>query len=478
VNTAESNDDDITQHLWIKGTSRNGTYSDVPVRAPLNEAVRSNVITNAYQDVKGVFDVQQNNGDGNVMGIGDVVSANLGARPFRQNGQGHDDTTQKVRVSGTVSGNETTDQNFVTGAKDDVTGERFNVIDGEAFDNFLGLASVQQNNGNGNVIQAGNAVVADIGTDNNPRGRERSSLWVKADGTVTRNTATSSSDPGPSISPTDRDNLITDAFRGPVSGIVNAQQNNGDNNSMNVANAVRAAFLTEADLDTVNHNSVWTVGTVTGNTAVDTEQNRDNYLSGGSFEDATGLFTVQQNNGDNNAVNSATGIVASIYTEADSNGAGVMAGAGAEATVTGNTSTVTVNSDRRNRIDGDVFNDAAGIATVQQNNGDNNVIGASKAVVVAVGSDGDFAGFNGDVMADTALTATVTGNTALISNTSVPPGYENLLTNSFQGYKGIKTVQQNNGNNNAIQSTITVVGNVNTGGGGVIVPPIIVVPGE
>jgi hypothetical protein len=424
-----------------------------------------------------VFDVQQNNGDGNVMGIGDVVSANLGAG--LGNGQGHDDTTQKVRVSGTVSGNETTDQNRVTGAKDNqgnpiqlVTGERFNRINGGAFQNFLGLASVQQNNGNGNVIQAGTAVIADIGTPNNPSGRERSSLWVKADGTVTNNDATSSSDPGPSITPVDRDNLIANAFTGGVKGIVNVQQNNGDNNSMNVANAVRAAYLTEADLDTVDNNSVWTIGAVTGNTAFDTDQNRDNRVGGGSFEEAAGMFTVQQNNGDNNAMNSATGVVASIFTGADTNGASAMAGAAAQATVQDNTSIVTVNSDRRNRINGGAFNDAAGIATVQQNNGDNNVINASKAIVAAVGSDSDdgFAGFNGDIMADTLLTATVTGNTSIINWTSVPPGYENLLTNSFQGYKGVKTVQQNNGNNNAIQSSITVVGNIGgvaaTGGGG------------
>lgn len=486
VNTGDS--DDLTQNLWMQGTSQNGTYVDAPVGdGHLAEAARINLITNAYQNVQGVIDQQQNNGDGNVMGIEDVVSANLGAEPFGQSSEGHDDTTQKVRVSGTVDNNNSTDTNRVTGNPRLVTGERTNTINGRAFQNFLGLASVQQNNGNGNVIQVGTAVIADIGTAGNSSGTEDADMYVKADGTVTNNISASSSSPGPSISPVDRDNLITNAFRGGVSGIVNAQQNNGDNNSMNVANGVRVAYMSNTDIDNVGRTdgakqeerfgglSVWTDADVSNNRANDLEQNRDNLLTGNSFRGATGMFTVQQNNGDNNAMNSATGVVASLFS-GNGDGNDVMAGAAARANVENNTSTVNVNSDRRNRVQGNVFNNAAGIVAVQQNNGDNNAINASKAIVASFGEGPDFKGFNGDVMADTYLKATVTGNTATIFNTAALPGYENLLTNSFQGFKGIKTVQQNNGNNNAIQSSVTVVGNINALGGGAI-PPL-PLPGE
>lgn len=612
------NDDDITQDLGIRGVSRNGMYSDEPSNPADPLAYRKNLIENAYQDVRGVFDVQQNNGDGNVMAIGDVVSANLGPDPFAQNSAGHRSSTQNVHVSGLVKENNSTDTNFLE--NDAITGERINTINELAFHRFLGLASVQQNNGNGNVIQVGTAVVGDIGSlsnslddgdtslsvmaegtvrdvtadstsverigplvdrknlisnafrggvmgivnaqqnngDNNsmnvanavraavgagndidavaannvwavgtvtsaevgnfaednyyhrdnevsgnafreakglftlqqnngnnnamnvatgvvaslfsedgPGGdNETSSLSGKAQGTVHNSIAASTSTPGASITPADRDNEIDgNAFRGAM-GIANAQQNNGDNNSINIANAVRVAKVSEGDIDGVagENNGIWAVGRVTGNQATDTEQNRDNHVGENAFREAKGMFTVQQNNGDNNAMNSATGVVASLFSgSGDSDD--VTAGAAASAVVSGNTSSVTLDSDRRNRLNGNVFNDAAGIATVQQNNGDNNVIGASKAIVVAVGTDG-FTGFNGDIVADTQLSATVTGNMAYTQRTIVDPGYENLLYDSFEGFKGVKTVQQNNGNNNAIQSVVTVVGNLSTGGVG------------
>jgi len=455
VNTG--NDDNIDQNLYIRGISRNGTYIDTPLNRASTTALRTNLITDAYKNVQGVFDVQQNNGDGNVMGIGDVVSANLGPVQFGQNGAAHADTAQKVRVSGLVDNNNSTDTDFF--ANPAATGERLNTINDRAFENFLGLASVQQNNGNGNVIQVGTAVIADIGASFTPTtDPEEASIEIKADGRVRNSTATSSFESaGPP--PSDRNNRITNAFRGPVSGIVNAQQNNGDNNSMNVANAVRAAYMIPADIDQVGASSVWTVGESSDNVAMDTDQDRNNLISGRSFEGATGMFTVQQNNGDNNAMNTATGVVASLFT-VGVDGDGVMAGAAARATVSGNESTVSTNSDRLNTLNDRVFKNALGIATVQQNNGDNNVVNASKAIVVAVGTDGGFAGFDGDVMTDALLTATVTGNTATIAGTSGAPGYANVLTDSFQDFKGIKTVQQNNGNNNAIQSTVTVVGNI------------------
>ena len=478
LNTAGPGDDDLAQNLWIKGKSRNGNYIDDPANSPEpDNAVRTNLISNAYQDVQGVVDVQQNNGDGNVLGIGNAVSANLGAEPFGQNGQDHNDTSQKVRVSGRVDNNHSTDANYLDGSSPFVVrGERLNTVDGDAFQNFLGLSSVQQNNGNGNVIQAGTAVIADIGTaedDVEDSNAEEASLWVQADGKVKNSSANSSSAPGPSLPPPDRENTITSAFTGSVKGIVNVQQNNGDNNSMNVANGVRVTHSTFDDIDDVHANNVWAIGKVKDNVATDSHQNRNNAIDGGSFAGAAGMFTVQQNNGDNNAMNSANGVVAAFFAGKLSS-EDVMAGAGAKAKVKGNTATVTQNTDRMNTINEGAFNDATGIATVQQNNGDNNVINAAKAIVVTVGGEGH-TGFNGNIMADTALTATVTGNTVVVPYTSVPPGYENVLTNSFQGFKGIKTVQQNNGNNNAIQSSVTVVGNLGQTGPGQppVIPPVI-----
>jgi len=451
----ESDFGDVTQNLYVRGATSSATYTD---DAPTSDdAIRSNSITNAYKDVQGIVDVQQNNGDGNVMGVGDVVSANLGSG-LGQNGDQHDDSTQKVRVSATVTGITARDTNLYNGS---ANGERNNAISNNAFDNFLGLASVQQNNGNGNVIQAGNAVVADLFTGTNTSAGEAVDQSVKADASVTNNKTTSSSQAGASPQPADRDNRITGVFDN-AKGIVNVQQNNGDGNAMNVANSVRASYETADDIDSVNSSAVAAIGTVSGNTATDTDQNRVNTLQSGSFADSAGLMTVQQNNGDNNAMNSATGVTASIFTGNQIDGASVTAGASATASVTNNKATATDDVDRQNTISSGSFNGAVGVATVQQNNGDNNVINASKSIVAGIGDEGTFVGFDGEMVANTSLTATVSGNTATIAATNSPPGYANVLTASFDGFQGIKTVQQNNGNNNALQSTITVVGNVIT----------------
>lgn len=536
---------DVTQDLGLRGITRNGEYSET-ASSSSSLAVRRNLITEAYDGVAGIVNVQQNNGDGNVMGIGDVVSANLGGigtadvfdGAVDQNGIAHDDATMEVLLDARVQSVTSTDSSHVNGSGD-TYGERRNEVT-NTFDEFVGMASVQQNNGNGNVIQAGNAVVADILAAEGPGGKDtdidiaavglvsgnssnstaananptglvvdrlnlinntafddaqgivnvqqnngdnnamnvgnavRASigvpgvsggdedvdLAVKAQATVAGNTATSSSVGGPPPPP-DRENEITNAFK-TVEGVVNAQQNNGDNNSMNVANGIVAVLGSADDIDDVNNSMGAAIAGVTNNTANDSNQNRSNAIEASAFHEAAGVMTAQQNNGDNNGMNVATAIVATI-DNTSVNGDDANSFASAAATVTGNTATTNLNVDRTNVIDSNAFNDASGVATVQQNNGDNNAINAAKSIAVAIAeAPSSLVGFNGDVMADTAITAVVTGNTATIAYSSGTPGYENTLTDSFHGFAGVKTVQQNNGSNNAIQSSISVVANVVT----------------
>ena len=452
---------DVSQQLWLNGATTSGIYTNNN-GANLLSTFRENTIDDAFKGASGIVDVQQNNGDGNVMGIGDVVSANLGPNFLSQNGQNHDDSRQRVRLDATVTGITSQEQNIVNNGN--IISERTNTISGDAFADFVGMASVQQNNGNGNVIQAGNSIVADLGTTTDTGDTESSSLSLLANATVANNSGFASSQSGPP-DPYDRTNTIDNAFVGP-GGIVNVQQNNGDNNAMNVGNAVRAHFLTADDIDDATKVVVSSVGTVVNNNSqlntTDSEQNRLNTLTGDAFSDGTGLFAVQQNNGNNNAMNAATGVVATLFTSTELEGNNASAQALASATVTNNRAVETTNVDRVNTINGGSFNDTAGVATVQQNNGDNNVINASKAIVAGISDNANFIGFNGNIVNDTAITAVVSGNTSLIAPTNVPPGYQNTLTDSFNGFTGIKTVQQNNGSNNAIQSSIAVVANVIT----------------
>jgi hypothetical protein len=154
-------------------------------------------------------------------------------------------------------------------------------------------------------------------------------------------------------------------------------------------------------------------------------------------------------------------VVATLFTTDQINGDDATVNAASTATVTNNVANETANVDRVNTIEGS-FNDTAGVATVQQNNGDNNVINASKAIAAGISDNPDFVGFNGNIVDDTTITAVVSGNTSIIAPTNVPPGYQNTLSGSFSGFSGVKTVQQNNGSNNAIQSSIAVVANVIT----------------
>jgi hypothetical protein len=452
---------DVSQQLWLNGSTTGGIYTNNN-GANLFSTFRDNLIDDSFKGASGIVDVQQNNGDGNVMGIGDVVSANIGPNLFSQNGENHDDSRQRARLDATVSGITAQEQNIVNSG--DIISERTNTITGGSFSDFVGMASVQQNNGSGNVIQAGNSIVADLGTTTDTSDTEAASQSLLANATVTNNSGYAESQAGPP-DPYDRTNTIDDAFVGP-GGIVNVQQNNGDNNAMNVGNAVRAHFLTVDDVDDATKVVVSTVGVVASNNTLlsptDNEQNRLNTLTGDSFSEGAGLVSVQQNNGNNNAMNAATGVVATLFTSTELEGNDASAQALASATVTGNTAIETSNVDRVNTIDGGAFNDAAGVATVQQNNGDNNVINASKAIVAGVSDNANFVGFNGNIVNDTTITAVVSGNSSVIAPTNVPPGYQNTLSDSFNGFSGIKTVQQNNGSNNAIQSSIAVVANVIT----------------
>ena len=112
-------------------------------------------------------------------------------------------------------------------------------------------------------------------------------------------------------------------------------------------------------------------GSVTNNPGgrlpnVDNDQNRGNAVTD-SFGGSAGVTNWQQNNGDNNAINSANAIVANINDgDRSQSGADLHAGAQSNAIVTGNRAVITDDADRVNTIMGS-FNDASGIATVQQN---------------------------------------------------------------------------------------------------------------
>ena len=416
--------------------------------------LRTNRIEDSFNGYTGVTTVQQNNGDGNVMSAATAVAY------APEGGENVDDIAQSVRASGAVGGvNSVDNDSFVDTDEDEmpdtVIGRRLNSID-PSFRDGEGVATVQQNNGSNNVVAAATAVFVDeLTTVDVGSSEDVFSQNVSTEGSVSSpSIATQSNDPGPPP-PYDRQNTIADRSFNDFSGVATVQQNNGDNNVVAAATGVAARIGSEDDYDRVGTNTParsLTNGTVSAADSTDDWANRQNTLDS-SFDDASGIATVQQNNGNNNVMGSATGVVANIGTEGSTHGQ-VDSRARGQASVSDNSASTGVFTDRRNAISGS-FDRAAGVVTLQQNNGDNNVMGAATHVTA---SDAGAPGW-GPAMSRASLDATVTGNTSIITPSIVAPGLSNNIGNSFTGATGVMTVQQNNGNNNAIQSAVTVSSN-------------------
>ena len=226
---------DSAQQLLIDhGVSNSSVNDDAdPNGVPAIDAERINTVTGSFNDAKGIANVQQNNGGVNSMAIGNAVTANLGG------GDIHDESTQKVLVKGSLSNNDTRDDNAI-GAGNVVVGERVNNVEG-SFGTFQGIANVQQNNGSTNAMGIGNAIVVDKDTGNRPGSEHSRFTSVRAVGLINSNSVDSTSAPGPSAAPFDRQNDVTGSFTG-YKGMANGQQNNGDSNSLSIANGVRASI--------------------------------------------------------------------------------------------------------------------------------------------------------------------------------------------------------------------------------------------
>ncbi len=415
---------------------------------------RDNLIDNSFAGFSGVATVQQNNGDANVLGAATAVAANIGEGL----GDPLNNTVEQLAATmGTVADAEAFDIDS-DGEGGPVTGLRNNAIAG-SFTDAEGIATVQQNNGSNNVMGAATAVQANIDTgaveDLNGDDDVRQ-IAVTVGGSVENAGAEwgfPSSPPPSGEGPIHRANSIVDSFNG-YAGIATVQQNNGDNNVIGAASTV-VADLGSGDKTDSAMSLAGTLGIAAGNYAREySGANRDNTIDP-SFAGAEGVISVQQNNGNNNVMGVANAVVANSDNGSDANAYMAMNMAGGMAGVHGNSAEDHQNTDRVNSVAGGSFNDAAGVMTVQQNNGDNNVMGASNAVAADLNGGGGF----GPAASLAMLSASVSGNTTTVNATSADPGYANAVDASFAGASGMMTVQQNNGSNNAIQSAISVTAN-------------------
>lgn len=423
--------DDASQSVMVEGTAGQSTLSD-------DGSTRTNRIADSFNGTSGTSTVQQNNGDGNVI---TSAAAHIALVDEAAGGDILDDTTQSVIVSGTVF-----DQPFTDDDDSVAEGPRTNRISGSYNDGTAGVHTVQQNNGNGNVMGTGLGIMVDGSGGGSPAGENVNSQTVAATASVTGNTG----DVDGAAHGIERRNFITESFV-EFSGVGTVQQNDGDNNVMGSSVAVRANVDAGDDIDTVSGATASTSAVVSGNSMGDGNAgNEFRNTIGDSFTDAEGVLGVQQNTGNNNAINSATGVVANVDSVAATPTQPVASAASGFATVTDNVVGVGPDADMRNRIEGS-FDGAAGVATVQQNTGHSNSMGAATQVSADDGS------LFGPAVSAAALGSAVSGNTTMVVGGA--NSFSNSINSSFNGAQGVMTVQQNNGSNNVIGSAISVVAN-------------------
>jgi hypothetical protein len=430
---------------------------------------RTNSITGSFNDSAGIASIQQNNGDVNVMGIGTAVAYN---RDMKNSDGLNNNVDQDVRVWGEVEHAQSSEEkDFLPGLPD--TNGRHNILS-NAFNGAAGMASIQQNNGSQNVMGIGNAVMANIDAqaarNQSDESSESVSQYGSATGGASRDNGREATVEPPYFEGqplSSRDNSIdSGAFNG-FSGLATVQQNNGDNNVIGAANAV-AMTQDSSDLLDTARSTASAGGTVERNHGTEQGGSRSNAVGPTAFDKFQGLATVQQNNGDNNVVAASNTVTANIGTAShgyqDTTLGSATNEARAWAYVHDNHAAEWSHIDRNNTISG-AYNGAAGMMTSQQNNGDNNMMGASNSVVAELGGPAGAA--FGPAATAASLSATVSGNSAITSGgIGGLPGRVNTISASFAGASGVMVSQQNNGDNNAIQSAVSVTANLGHFAGG------------
>jgi hypothetical protein len=442
-------------------------------------------------------------------------------------GYGYDATGAEVDGSSVVEHNKVID--WMSRRANDIGGS----ADGEgAFTGGAsGIAHIQQNNGSANGMENGTAIQGGLGAhigfikskatldletkDNsiivkgapdNPgsEGHGAQEIITKeAVGddivTTTEIIPAQAAVPASNKDFDDRLNTIGNGSFEGFSGVASVQQNNGDANQIGIATAILSTTGTQegggyhaAEVEgkvkrqtgkgAVAHDEAWQSMGVFADAVLDEDSDVLNSISN-AFNNAAGIFQVQQNNGNGNAIGSATSVVSTrdnwgslyggmkvkgkvggtSYSPWEGDGDG-------EVEYYGN-AVVDANVNRENLIS-DAFNGASGAATVQQNNGHSNFLGSATSIVV--GQDGPSMASG---LTEAELSNTVSHNAVQVSQGDL---YNNGILAAFNGFAGIAQVQQNNGNANSLASGVHVaVSGIDTGavpslpfgsGGGVMTP--------
>ncbi|HYG90391.1 MAG TPA: hypothetical protein VD978_29495 [Azospirillum sp.] len=323
--------------------NNNGEMSDTAGRSD-NQSTRTNGLNNgSFDGAAGVSHAMQNNGSNNAVSSSDAVVLNA-----------RDALGQTGRVNARVGDNSTSDYGRT----------RANDISG-SYRASKGMFSVQQNNGDNNSVAGSNQVQVKTGNE------AISSLTDTNQSIDGVNNAYSTG--------SSRQNTIQNNSFNNAKGILNLQQNNGDNNAMAQTNTVAVGVRTTGLEQRVT--STGRVGAATGiglgSSAYDQNVTRSNSLNN-AFQNATGIVGIQQNNGNNNVMSSTNAIGVTV------GGLGMAAQSAAlEATVSNAYSVQSIGATPSTLTNNasNIMTGAKGVMTLQQNNGNNNVM--QSAVMVS-----------------------------------------------------------------------------------------------
>ncbi len=420
----------------------------------------------AFAGFEGVVNVQQNNGDANAMSQSQAVFANQGRQVGPQSQGGgvnnqvwdagrivgdfenpfaveHEpegtlletaDYFEEIGIDGFDVASNSIDPFYPDNALLDLNTYMDNTINNGAFDGINGSFQVQQNNGNVNSMGQSTQVLA-----NNLSAADTLPADLTGNGIAGGSTSSNITSSGvvASSSVFDGDfNLFR--YAAALPGLILPEEDqNGE--PIVFENPLESAIESEYNLDPVEYS-------------LPTLSNRKDNLIENSFNgNATGLVSVQQNNGHANAMGQATQVAVRLGVEDESQ---LLGSANVYGAVLYNM-VFEFGVIRDNTIN-NAFNDFAGAANVQQNNGHGNsmnqVIGVNGGIAEGSPVFGEKGGTNN------AELAGVVSNNLVIALSD--DAYENTITGSFNGlgdgFYGVANVQQNNGSSNVMNSAVSV----------------------
>lgn len=289
----------------------------------LNEEVSApddNEITGtAFKFADGVFSVGQNNGANAAINNGNVVTAYINGNNNNVTTTGNYEFTvvsiQEATVDATVAGAaiestevDSPDSNLITGTGGLGT-------DTAAFNKAQGVFSVLQNNAANSALDNGNTVAAVVSDGN----VDVADITFSATGDQTAMVGSAGAvgtiSSGETDSP-DTNTINNDAF-GASQGVFSVLQNNGPNSAINNGNTVAAIMNSCTGCNGTNGfttNATYTATVQLGvATASQINSNNTNTISENAFLNATGVYSVTQNNGPNSAINNGN-VVSAIIT--------------------------------------------------------------------------------------------------------------------------------------------------------------------